>query len=465
MTLDKREAASLTVNERESYRDRLIFLTQREILARRLWAKIGLKKPHPKQQLIIDAWLNGAQYLHVNAGRRSAKTVTGSLFALPELCFKPPGILPQRLVLHTGPEFDVTDRIGKYLWDWIIKDQIYGFVPKPASDRERFIELPWRARLEGKTTREPTSLLGDGIVGTLSDEHARNKPEILPQYYLPPLADTGGWLMNMTTPRGRLNHSYDTHMDWKERMESGDPRYFAIQMTSYDNPYVDHQVFEDFRLYCVRTGQEDLYAQEILAEYTSLAGSIYKRFQPTRNGMDWHVGKVDYIPGVPISLGLDWGTDHPFVCVFGQVVDGDRLQVFDMISETGLDPVQQVERVLDRLDGRYVDLAYCDPSGLGNKLLFENNGIYVFKPSATLRSKLNDVNGGITEVNKLWARNNVPACQIDTKCVKLITGLQTYHWDKGEKPEKVADDECDAFRYLVMGTMGLYVKPPDIFFV
>lgn len=460
--VDKREAASLTVNERETYKQRLQFLVKREIIANHYWPRLGLKKLFPKQQAIIDAWLNGAQYLHINAGRRSLKTITGSMIALPEMCFGPSGALPQRLILHTGPEFDITDRIGSYLWKWIVRDQLFGFIPKPASERERFIQLPWGAKIEGKTTKEPTSMLGDGLAGILSDEHARNKPDIMPIYYIPTLADTGGWLMNMTTPRGRLNHSYDTHMDWKAKMESGDPRYFTMQVTSYENPYVDHQPFEDLRLYCERTGQEELYRQEILAEYTSLAGAIYKRFMPEKSGESWHVSTVDYIPDIPISMGIDWGTDHPFVCIFGQVIDNDNLNVFDMISETGLDPNQQIDAVLRILNGRKVDMAYCDPSGLGNKILFENNGIWVFKPSTRHKSALNDVKGGITETNKLFARVHSPGLQIDKSCVKLIEGLQNYQWGTNERPEKINDDECDALRYLVMGAIGLYVPLPPM---
>lgn len=460
--MDKREAASLTVNERENYKQRLQFLIKREIIANHYWPKLGLKKPPPKTQAILDAWLNGAVYLDINAGRRSTKTITGAMIALPEMCFGPDGALPQRLLLHTGPEFDITDRVGAYLWKWIVQEQLFGFRPKPASERERFIQLPWGAKVAGKTTKEPTSILGEGLVGILSDEHARNKPEILPQYYLPPLADCGGWLMNMTTPRGRLNHSYDTHMKWKAKMESGDPRYFVQHMTSYDNPYVDHQVFDDFKEYCERTGQIELWYQECMAEYTSLAGAIYQHFAPEKSGQDWHVTTVDYIPGIPISMGIDWGTDHPFVCIFGQVVDGDRLNVFDVISESGLDPNQQLDRVQSVLDGRKMDMAYCDPSGLGNKILFKNNGIWVFKPSIRNKSKLNDVKGGITEVNKLFARIHSPGLQIDRSCGKLIAGLQNYQWGTNEKPEKTNDDECDALRYLVMGAIGLYTPLPPM---
>ena len=95
--VDKREAASLTTNDCENYKQRLEFLIKREIIAKHYWAKLGIKKPFPKQQAIIDAWLNGAQYIHLNAGRRSSKTLLGSMFIIPEMSFAPFGNLPQRL--------------------------------------------------------------------------------------------------------------------------------------------------------------------------------------------------------------------------------------------------------------------------------------------------------------------------------------------------------------------------------
>lgn len=459
-------------------RDRLQFEIERQIMAERLWPRLGLLKPFPKQQAVLDAWLNGAQYILLRCGRRGAKTVTASMPIVPETAFPPPGYLPKRMLLHTGPDADVTDRVGGYLWSWIVKGKLWDFRPRTASERERYIELPWGVRVEGKTTKStgggsPDHLLGEGIVGTICDEHARDRKNILPEYILPPLADHNGWVIIPTTPKGRRNHLYDTEKAWKAKMEAGDKRYYVAHWTSWENPYINHQLLQDFKEYCERTEQPELYAQEILAEYTSITGSIYRTFKPTRGTEQWHVDKVDYIPGLPIELGIDWGTDHPFAVIFGQIVDGDCLNIFDVISEVGLDPLQMVDKTLEKLaqynvpyqphqrcpdnPAKLVHMAYCDPSGLGNKKLFLNSGFRIFDPSPKDKANLNDVYAGILEVSKLFARQYAPACRIDSKCVDLIEGIENYVWKENadRQPLKLDDDECDALRYLVMGALGL----------
>lgn len=462
-------------------------LIKRSFIADDLWPKIIVKdergtkqyfKPFPQQKAVLDAWLAGATRILLRCGRRGAKTFTATLPATVECSMRPSGALPLRLISHTGPQEEVTDRVFNYLHKWLYTDNLFGVRPK-AYKRERRLILPWGVQTQGKSTKrdggEPDDLLGDGIVGRVADEHARDKPDILHQYLLPPLWDTGGWIIIPSTPQGKLNHMYHTEQDWQAQMDAGDPRYYVAHWTSYDNPHIPRQEIDDYVAALERQGKHKLIEQEVYAEYTAMDKAIYQDFRPTRlnsdgNDIPWHVDRVEYDPALPIHLGIDWGTAHNFCVYFGHVYhhNGEpQLKIFKEISKAGLNPLDQlyaIERFIrpDRM--HEIEMCYCDPSGLGNKMILRDNGLPVYEATKDAKVRLNSVEEGILEVASAFSRVDFPGIVIDKSCQSLIKGLQSYHRDdKNGRPVKLNDDEVDALRYLFMGCVGLRTAVPTFF--
>lgn len=451
--------------------DRVEFLVKRQYHSEAMLKRLNIT-PFPKQRELLKAFYNGADRLLLRWGRRAAKSVTVAICGASEMSFGPTGILPQRLFLHTGPDTDTTDRVGNYLYKWLGDEKMLG--QSKASKRERYIEFPWNARIEGKSTkadagRDPSHLLGDANAGIGSDEYAMIQAMVLNQYYLPSLMDTQGWLMLISTPRGKRNHMYETEKLWRAEMEAGNPRYYVSHATSYDNPYNSREwLAEQERMY-IAAGQEDLWAQEFLAEYTSVSGAVYKKFTEYKGDEQWHVGDYPYNPDLPVVIGIDWGTDHPFVALFGQVVEGDRMRIFHEISERGGDSPDWRDWVTDYLDSinlkpHDVEMCYCDPSGLAAKKTFERTGFNLFQSYPDDKRSLNDVNDGIIEVNNLISEQRFSKLQINNTCQNLVFGIQSYKWGVNNKPKKVDDDEVDALRYLVMGRIGLTSSQEIVFF-
>jgi hypothetical protein len=270
-----------------------------------------------------------------------------------------------------------------------------------------------------------------------------------------------------------LNHLYDLEQYFLKKISEGDRSYFVSHATSYDNPYNDRKLIDAYIERCDASGQHELAMQEVFAEYTTLAGAVYKNFYPEKDGKPYHIDDVPYIPGLPVYAGVDWGTAHNFAAIFFQIVDECCVRVFAMISENDLDPVQCANRVLASLfefevKPELVMPFYCDPSNLGNKKLFTNLDIPVYQPESSDKSALNDVLGGIATVKEYFAKTTwegKPCIVIDKSCEKLIIGLQSYRWGGNNRPEKVNDDEADAFRYGVMGALGLKSRDLAVFFV
>jgi len=469
----------VTILSRTNFiRERLIYLETREYFHRKFWNDAGLKPPFPQQQSAINAWYNGADHILLKTGRRAAKTITGASFIPPEAKFRPTGALPKRHILHTGPATEVTDRVGQFLWSWINNRNLIGKVAKGSSEAKRLIKMPWHAEIRGKTTKseagkKPLHLQGDAQYGILEDEAASDAPIVLPQFLMPMVGDVSGWLLLASTPKGRLNHYYATYKDWKARMEAGDPRYYVGEWTSYDNPYIDHAWIEDFREFCEATNQMELWYQEVMGDWTSLSGAIYKGFKPTVAGSPWHVNPdAQYIPGVPIILGIDWGEN--FRCEFAHRVDGDRFIFFDEIADKITDPNAQLELVIAKLREhtgmewgqavREVSTAYCDPSGLTMITLFANAGFHVFRPNPRQKTTLNAVEPGINQVQLLYSRSDMPGIVINPeRCYTLIEETLGYERNpKTQQPIKTDDHSCDGKRYLIQGEMGLYTKAPAL---
>lgn len=457
-------------------RERVIYLETREHFHRKFWIGSGLKPPFPQQKATIEAWYSGADHILVKGGRRSAKTITGASFIPPEAQFRPTGALPKRHILHTGPAAEVTDRVGQYLWSWIHDRELIGKVAKGSSEPKRLIKMPWQAEIRGKTTKSeagrlPYHLQGDAQYGILEDEAASDAAIVLPQFLMPMIGDVSGWLMLTSTPKGRLNHYYDTYKDWKARMEAGDPRYYVGEWTSYDNPYIDHQWIEDYKQFCQATNQMELWYQEVMGDWTSLSGAIYKGFKPTIAGSPWHVTpEAVYVPGLPILLGIDWGEN--FRCEFAHKLDGNRIRIFDEIAQKIDDPNAQLELVIARLCEhtgmewekavREVYTAYCDPSGLTMIALFANAGFNVFRPNPKQKTTLNAVEPGINQIQLLMSRSDMPGIEINPNtCYTLIEELLGYERNpKSQQPIKDRDHSCDGCRYLVQGEFGLYTRLP-----
>ena len=422
-------------------------------------------EPHPKQAEIHDAIDRGATRCASVWGRRGGKTILWADEAAVQVPFGPTGNMPRRLIRLTGPEFVLTDPAFEYLWHWIVDEEILGYKPKHASARERYIQMPWPCHVECKTTDNPKALQGKGVALNVCDEHADDHEGILKQFILPTTFDTGGIVGCIGTPKGKLNHYTKTYEDWSKEAAT-DPQYFTSHATSYDNPHIDHRELDKYRAACIRAHCEQVFDQEVMARFVSLSGAIYDNFQPMRDGAPWHVGEVSYRDYLPLVIGVDWGTIHNYVNVIGQVIEGDRLNIIEEISTPGLDPERMVKATLKQLGKRKAGMSYCDPSGAGNKKLFRKYGIPVYEPSSKDRTQLNNVEDGILQVKRCFGREDLPGIVIDPSCAQLIKGIYSYEWnDRATKatPKKVDDDEVDALRYLVMGTIGLKQALPFLY--
>lgn len=452
--------ASVTATIAKPNRD----IIRRLAVRNEMWRRIQYK-PHAKQLAVHDALARGCRFFHIPAGTRSGKTRMLASEMLVEMAFKPPPGETHRKLQISAPETDLTDKVFRYLWHWIIVENVFSCGARVASERERYIEMPWGSRVDGRTSKEPSSLQGDGLVCAACDEDAEAKSGVWNQYIRRALADYRGWSMRIGVPRGR-NYWYQDYLAWTAEMEAGNPDYFTTVFTSYDNPYLPDGEIAQIEAESKKQGWHDIFRQEYLAEFTSLAGLVYPGFRPEFIGAPWHVAPVEYLSGVSIVLGIDWGFRNPFVCLIAQV-RGDKLIILDEIYTTGRTDQECAELVNQRLydiDPYFeIEQGYGDPSSPEGIQTFIQNGIPMYSPSGGGRSRLNNVNDGIMQVRQLLGVEDVPMLQIHPKCVNLIREMQSYQFSEkavDEKPVKTDDHACDALRYLAVGAISKGVTMP-----
>lgn len=424
------------------------------LFQRELWRRIGYT-PHAKQLEVHNALLNGARFIDVNAGTRSGKTFMLAAIFLNEIAKEPPPNTGLGIIPVIAPYQKLTDKVFRYLWKWIVIEKCFGVMPSKKSERERYIQMPWGMRVDGYTADSPDSLLGEGWVFVGCDEYARFKDSIYSSHIERGLTDYQAPCVRITTPLGRVHHWCDSWSDTYNQMQS-DPAYFATTFTSWDNTNLPEgeiqRIFDKYK----RQGLERLFRQEFEASFEALEGAVYTNFMPIKDGVPWHVQECEPLPDVPFSIGIDWGTDHPAVAIFGQIT-GDRIRIIDSIVQSGMSDSIFADAVMARAHkwGIPIEVAYCDPSDPGGKIEFRDKGIPVYEQPKRLKAEgiceINDRKAGPREIIKLFAREDKPAIIIHPRNKILIEQISSIQWGADEKPIKLNDDAHDGFRYLVVG--------------
>ncbi|HSW65402.1 MAG TPA: terminase family protein [Dissulfurispiraceae bacterium] len=429
------------------------FLLARKFVRDKLISEPSGYIAHPGQQRIHRAYDTGARYVYAVCGGRSGKTRCFSQEIMAEAAFEPDTNATQRLITIAAPEQDLTDKVFAWCWQGLVLDRLLGYEPKRKSDVQRIIEMPWGARIEGKTTKEPQSLLGEGVAFIVIDEDARVKETVYPQYIERNLMDFRGRVGRITTPLGKGNHAYRDYMDWSTQAINN-PEYATVHFTSYDNPNLPPGEVAKWEDSLRRTGNGLLADQEIHAKFVAYQGSVYTDFD-----LDFHTGLFEPNPDMPVWIGVDWGFTAPAAITLWQIHEGDIPYCFDEIYVTQHVATALARLVLERLAGYGLDkskiiLAFADPENPGSIEEWIYSGI----PTVANTGPKARVADGIGKVRELFARKDRPGIYFHrTRCAHTISDLQGYHYPENgseDKPAKEHDHGCDSVRYFAIGALG-----------
>ena len=268
-----------------------------------------------------------------------------------------------------------------------------------------------------------------------------------------------------STPNG-LRGFVKVHHD---AYEAGDPEYWLVTGTSYDNPY---QSRAEIRRRTSRLSKR-LYLQEYLGVVLQPLNVVFGEYSESR-----HLVRYRWSPYDKTIIGVDWGTSHAYICAI-KVDDGGRWVVAKERKVVDTTPVRfrrDVVAFVDevrRLDGgRSAYLMTCDPAVDSEKrwLVAKYSseceaGVLCLEKTAErsvlwglhLMSSMLDP---IEEAPRLLVSDELPATTSDAE-MGFRGALATYAYaqirnDMGElittnEPSKKnnADHPIDTVRYLV----------------
>ena len=381
--------------------------------------------PHPAQEPIINA---EERFLVVCAGRRFGKTKIAAKIAIRE-CRQP----------------------GRVVW-WVAntyKNVVRGYrevlrqippgvltkTPPPASvaaSGRLVLNFPGGTRFEFYSGENPDAMAGEGVDFVIVDEAALQREVVWTQTIRPTLMDNNGGAMLISTPRGRNWF----HTLYNRGQDPEYPDWASWKFTTADNPFIDEDEVAEME----KTLPRVMYEQEVLAEFVSDAGSVFRLRDDT-------VRPMVAPEGQHVFMGVDLAKHRDFT-VFTASREVDRMPVWHERFNAVSWPMQK-ERIISAVhniieSGASGVTIVMDSTGIGDVIFddLEEEGLDIIpiKFSNDWKSKaVNLLSADIERGNAFLLDEQQPEFQIYTYTISEATGRFKY-----AAPDSGHDDEVSA---------------------
>jgi hypothetical protein len=276
-------------------------------------------------------------------GRQSGKTTYG----LDKLIWKPlqgrkNAIYWYLLQTHSA----ATTAMNRYLR--LIRDTP---LFRHKNESEKWVQLSNGSTIFFKSGHNFEDLRMETLDGAIIDELRQQHPDLWPMIIRPMLARRKSWCDFLTTPNG-FDHSKDLY-DYALQ----NPQEWAVfHAPSTEAWWWTEQEIESAK----STMSDDVYAQEILAEFREIgAGKAYKNHSILNQRIDnpFAVKGYEYSPYLPIIVGLDFNTG---LCVWE--IMQHKAGAFHAIDEIALEHTD-TEQMTTVLSQRILDFYSVLPPG------------------------------------------------------------------------------------------------------
>lgn len=291
---------------------------------------------------------------------------------------------------------------------------------------------------------------GFHMEGLIFDEYADQDPNNWDSVYKHFFTTTDGWAIFMGTARG-YNHFYDLIQFAKE-----DERWFYLEATWRDSPYVKREFIEAERAESTKKGTLSTFLQEVELEFRAVQGAVYPQFD-----RKIHVVKPSEIPplhDLSIYTGADFGYHTTAIPLVG--IDKDQnWWVFDEVYGREEILKDVMPRVKDKLGDLRLVLMVGDSASTDaiETLLVDG------WPIVPVVKRQDSIIHGIDLIRqKLKPRIQLigeprPTLFFSSVCKNIIKEMEAYKYpeDKPDRnplevPMKFDDHGPDALRYLTL---------------
>lgn len=388
---------------------------------------------HANQQHIHD---NARKYTVVKAGKRFGK----SKLAIYRLLQRA-GRLPDGVIWYIAPYYKMAKNIA---W-WDIAKMLPRDMVKRKLETDLFIELYNGCRIQLLGADHPDSLRGPKLDHLVMDEAAYCKEEIWSSILSGQLLgnkEQGSGTADFISSPNKTGRNWFTtfHEDAGKRMVAGDPDWSAFFFSVYDNPTLPRADIEKLRA----NTPDDTWNLEYMAVESDFAGTKYSEFN-----YEQHVQPFQVAGNLPTYRAIDWGLDHPTVCLWAKVDKASGVvHIYDEFCKSGLIISECVDVIKQKSGDTLIDWTVIDPSAnrrdqVTNRSVkdeFLRCGLGCVDGD---RRGADNVGGRGVDIVKMFFKKNM--IRIDPKCKNLILELRNLQWG-----DKTGDDCTDALRYLLV---------------
>lgn len=384
----------------------------------------------PWQQKVEEAVHQGAKYIYIKAGRKSGKSQY-AMYRMVKECFNPTD-LPDVTNPIIGPEKKHTNNIyWRRLKEYVTPGGNWQqLLMKRPNETEHYLDFKSGVRLSLDGAENEKAIRGINIGYFTLDEADEMKASFFEEIVEPNTLVTKGGGLFIGTPKNRWFTKR-----WRLAKDGRLGRdHAAFQFTPYDNPHTSKTFLEERK----RNLPGDIFEQEYMANEAAFSGTKFPEFDNTQ-----------IVPhreprGPKFVRFIDWGWDHPSVCLWGEVYFNEdkrrwNVYIFHEISLRGRD-VEELVRCIKGGDTRNYVLTVIDKSARrtemssGKSILseFHRHGLNCVP---CLRREDYQINA----IKMMLKRGDI---QISESCRMLIRQLREVEWGQKEN-----DDAVDALKY------------------
>jgi len=353
----------------------------------------------------------------------------------------------------------------KVLWDGINNDSqpILNYIPKSLIESMNSTEMKIRFKngsiFQIVGSENYNSLMGTNPMGCVFSEYALQDPAAY-QYIRPILMANGGWVIFISTPRGK-NHLFSLY-----EIASNNPEHWFCQKLTVED--TGHISLDDIqREINDGTMSEDLIQQEFYCSFDlGVEGAYYTKYLD-RMKVNGQIAVVPWEPGFKVYTVWDLGVRDSTCIIFFQII-GQTIHVIDCYDnkDVGLDHYIKVVQQKPYVYGKHFaphDIGTREfTSGLARIDIARNMGInFYIVPNLSIQDGIEAVRA---KLSKIWIDN--------TNCRQLIKALESYRKEYDSKKMIYKENPLhdwsshysDAMRYLVLslGNTGEQTSAEDL---
>ena len=302
----------------------------------------GIIKLRKHQQKVVEAFDKGFKNIILLWSRRAGKSIFAWNLLIREAIYKP------GTYWFCFDEFRTAER---NIWSAMTSDGVKfrDMIPKEMILSENVsklkIELINGSIIQLVGINNADNLVGAGLMGVVFDEYAVLNPNSI-DYITPMLAETGGWQVVISTPRGE-NHFYERWQFAQAHPEIWYSSNVHCGMPEIAN-YMAKGFLEETRAEIIaKYGNEALFQQEYMTSFTSPnSGSVFGDL--VRIMREEH--RIGYFSPEATAYYTAWdlgSSDNTSIVLF-QVNDNGGITVFDHIENRNQDVMWYLTEIKER---------------------------------------------------------------------------------------------------------------------